>query len=236
MSLLSIVSDTEEGAAVLCNLPAPDSVINSTDPNVPLLLRLANQEGRELARRHDWQALMVDYTVASLGAELQTALPDDYDRLMPYPEIWNRSTGQIYNGPTAHRTWGALKGLGVTAGVPGWWRLLGNALYITPAPTAGQTLAFPYMSKNWCQSSGATPQSKWQADTDTALIPERLFTLGIVWRYKKTKGLDYAEDMSTYEREVERACSRDRGAGVIRPRHYTHTDYPPYSWTGVVIP
>jgi hypothetical protein len=208
MSLLTIITDAEQGAATLCGLPSPTTVIGSTDPNVPLLLRLANQEGRELARRHDWQALTVDYTVTTLAAELQTALPSDYDRLpVMGVELWNRTTGQPYTGPTGLRTWGRIKGLGITSGSPGWWRLLGGALYITPAPTAGQTLAFPYISKNWVSSS----KDHFTLDADTTLIPERLITLGIVWRYKANKGRDYAEDMASYEREVERACSRDRG-------------------------
>ena len=38
--------------------------------------------------------------------------------------------------------------------------------------------------------------------------------LGLTWRWLRSKGMDYAEDMSTYEREVERAASRDRG---LRP-------------------
>lgn len=234
MSLLSIITDPEEGAAVLCNLPNPTSVINSTDPNIPLLLRLANQEGKDLSRRHDWQNLQVDYTVVSLGAELQTALPADFDHFLSNPELWNRSTNQKYWGPTSAREWGQLKAAGITAGSPGWWRLIGNALYITPAPTAGQTLAIPYQSINWCESSSGTDQSRWQADTDTARIPERLITLGIVWRWKKSRGLDYAEDLATYEREVERACSRDRGPNILRLRRGRIDDIPPPSWPGSI--
>jgi hypothetical protein len=237
MSLLTIISDPEEGAAVLCGLPSPSAVVGTTDPNVPTLLRLANQEGRELARRHDWQALMVDYTVASLGAELQTALPTDFERLLPNIEIWNRTLGLKYDGPTDPRKWGQIKGLGLTTGQPGWWRLLGNALYITPAPTAGQTLAFPYISKNWAASSGGTPQAKFAADGDVARIPERLITLGIIWRYKSSKGFDYAEAMSTYEREVERACSRDRGtAPVILSKPRRDDGLVDATWHGVIVP
>ncbi len=239
MSLLDIVQD----AAVLCNLPAPTSVISSSDPNVPLLLRLANQEGRELSRRHDWQALLVDFTQTSVATEKQTALPTDYDRLTAYPEVWNRSLGLPYNGPTSPRTWGTLKGLAVTSAQPGWWRLtsssvspFGPTIEITPAPTAGETLAFYYLTNTWCRSSAFVDQDSWESDTDEALIPDRLITLGMVWRYKQAKGLDYAENMSTYEREVERACSRDKGAGVIRPRSTVRDDLPPYSWTGTVTP
>ncbi len=242
MSLLDIIANPVEGAAVLCNLPAPTSVISSSDPNVPLLLRLANQEGRELARRHDWRDLMVDHTQASVATEIQTALPTAYDRLIAYPEVWNRSLGLPYSGPTSPRTWGTLKGLAVTSAQPGWWRLTYTGtprlptIEITPAPTAGETLALYYVSKNWCISPANVDQDHWVSDTDESIIPQRLITLGVVWRYKKSKGLDYAEDMSTYEREVERACSRDKAAGVIRPRSTTRGDLPPYSWTGTVTP
>ncbi len=239
MSLLTIVQD----AAVLCNLPAPSSVINSSDPNVPLLLRSANQEGNELSRRHDWAQLLADFTFTSVATEKQTALPVTYDRLASYPELWNRSLGLPYSGPTSPRTWGTIKGLAVTSSSPGWWRLtysntvpFGPTIEITPAPTAGQTLALYFVHKLWCHDTSFGGQDEWLSDTDEAYIPERLIILGIVWRYKKSKGLDYAEDMSTYEREVERACSRDKGAGVIRPRSTTRGDLPPYSWTGTVTP
>src|SRR5580765_6945324 len=152
MTLLTMISGSNKGVAGLCNLPSPTSIIGSTDVNVPLLLRLANQEGKELSRRHDWQALVVDYTVTTLAAELQTAFPEDFDRMVPYPEIWNRSLSLPYNGPTSYRTWGTLKGLSVTSASPGWWRILGESLYIYPAPTAGQTIAFPYVSTNWCRT------------------------------------------------------------------------------------
>lgn len=236
MSLLSIISGNEHGAAALCNLPSPTSIINSTDPNVPLLLRLANQEGRELARRHDWQAIKVAYTVATIATEAQTALPSDFDRLLPKPDIWNRSLGLQYVWANDSE-WEAIKALAVTSGSPGWVMLLGNALYITPAPTAGQTLAFRYMSTQWCQSAALVAQTYWQADTDTAKLPEYLIALGIIWRYKKSKGLDYAEDMTTYERALDLAASRDRGNRMIKlERSSREFDLPPFNWPGTVTP
>jgi hypothetical protein len=234
MSLRTIISDPEFGAAALCGLAAPTSIVGSSDTSAILWLALANEEGRELARRHDWQAITVDYTVATLGAELQTDLPSDFERLLPYPELWNRSTSQMYSGPTSARAWGQIKGTGISTGTPGWWRLLGNALYITPAPTAGQTLAFPYVSNAWVQPESGSNKDHFTLDTDTALLPERLITLGIIWRFKKNKGLDYAEEMGTYEREVERAASRDRGLGAISPP--VNNRFPiDRTWPGTVI-
>jgi hypothetical protein len=235
MTLQTIISDPEYGAAILCGLSAPTSIVGSTDPNATILLALANQEGRELARRHDWQGITVDYTVTTLGAELQTDLPSDYDRFLPYPELWNRSSSQMYSGPTGVRLWGQIKGTGTTTGSPGWWRLNGDSLYITPAPTAGQTLAFFYISKNWVEAAAGGTKDHFTLDTDTALVPERLISLGIVWRYKQSKGFKYDEDLATYEREVERAASRDRGLGAIIPPVNNRSPVD-RTWSGTVVP
>jgi hypothetical protein len=85
---------------------------------------------------------------------------------------------------------------------------------IYPAPTAGNTIELEYVSRNWCTSAAAVEQNTWLADSDLGRISEELMALGVTWRWLKSKGMDYAEDMATYDREVERACSRDRG---IRP-------------------
>jgi hypothetical protein len=259
MTLLTIIQD----AAVLCNLPEPSSAFNSTDPNVPLLLRLANQEGNELARRHDWARLAVPASAASFSStatEEQTNFTDfglagiayesanttndaSVDRLLA--ELWNTSLTMKYTGPVDETTWQRLHALAITSGTPGWWRIgyssvVGvNTIYIYPAPTAGEIITFSFVSHQWVITTTTTSGSsdKWTSDTDYGAIPERLMTLGVIWRYKRAKGLDYAEDMATYEREVERACSRDRGPGKLYlSRQYPYADYALPTWPGQVIP
>lgn len=192
-------------------------MFGSTDANVAILLRLLRQEGDELARRHDWQALVVQQTFVSVAAEAQpAALPSDYDRLMPDARLWDRTSNFIVSGPTGSRAWLQIHGAGY-GGVTGWWRLISGVLNIYPAPAAGRTYALEYVSRNWAASSGGTAKSTFEADTDVGRIPERLMTLGLIWRWRHAKGLDYAEDMRTYEREMERASARDRGLAIITP-------------------
>jgi hypothetical protein len=38
---------------------------------------------------------------------------------------------------------------------------------------------------------------------------------GLKWRWKKEKGLDYAEDLRTYETQVKDAMGRDGGKRVL---------------------
>ncbi len=93
------------------------------------------------------------------------------------------------------------------------FRIRGNRFLISPTPNSVETVAYEYISKNWCQSEGGTGQSEWAADTDVGLLDEELMKLGVVWRFKAKKGLDYAEDMNSYEIKVNKAILKD-GARV----------------------
>ena len=230
MTCLSLVQD----AAVLLGLPPP-ATIASTDSTARLLFRLANLEGRELMRRHDWQALTVERTFTSLATVEQTgAVPSDYDRLVYAADIWDRSRNLKFAGPTPSRVWQDLQ-TNLTGGIVGWWRLLGGELNIFPAQPAGNTLAFEYISKNWAVSSGGTAKEAFTEDTDTALLREDLMMMGVMWRYGAvTKAFDYAENLATYEREVEKATSRDRGTGVIYPPPSESTMPPVPTWPGTI--
>lgn len=223
MSLLTIV----QNAASQLGLRQPQAVFGSTDLTAAILSRFAQQEGDELSRWHDWQAITAVQSFTSTATQVQaTGIPTDFDRFAYNVEIWDRTNNQKFAGPTPQRTWSQLQS-GTTGGIAGWWRMMGGELNIYPAPAAGSTIQFEYISKNWCESASAVGQALWMADTDVALLPERLFTLGVVWRFHASKGLRYAEDMATYEREKERAAARDRGTGISRPRG-DDCNWPPY--------
>lgn len=213
MSLLTIV----QGAAASLNLNVPTSVVGNSAKDAVQFLILAKHAGRELARSHNWQNLVVQNTWTTTATAVQTsALPTaDYDRLVPDAEVWNRTSNVLVVGPTPSNAWQRLQTGITTGGVSGWWRIVGNVLNILPKPTTGQTYAVEYISKRWCQSSGGTLQETWAADADTALVSEDLIELGLIWRILRARGLDYAEEMSTYEREVEKVSARDRGLGVM---------------------
>jgi hypothetical protein len=210
MSLLTIC----QGAAAALSLPVPASIVGNIEPNAVILLILAKQEGRQLARRHDWQNITVAHTWTTTATVAQSlALPSDYDHLVPDVEIWNRSSNTLLRGPTPSNIWMRLQS-GISGGVTGWWRIIGNVLQVYPAPAASLTFALDYVSKNYCESSGGTDQSDWAADGDLGRVPEHLIELGVMWRWLRAKGMDYAEELATYEREVEKASARDRGTTV----------------------
>lgn len=231
MALIDIIKD----AASQLGLRQPSLVVGSTDQTAQILLRFANQAGKELASYHDWQDLIVEQSHTSLATVVQTgALGTDYDRMVYNVEIWNTTETRRYAGPTSQRVWQRAQ-RSVTGGIAGYWRIKGGELNIYPAPTAGQTIVFEYVSKHWCENAAGVGQERFMADTDVALINEDLFALEIVWRYRHSRGFaQYAEDLKTCEIEKEKAASRDRGTGVIRPSQ-SGGDEPPYPvWDGTI--
>ena len=96
-------------------------------------------------------------------------------------------------------------------------RINGNVVFsIDPVPTDNLTpLVFEYVSNAWCQSSGGTPQSLWEADTDTGILDEDLLMLGTRWRVYARLGFDYQSELDEYETEVSKAMAVDGGAAIL---------------------
>lgn len=210
MSYLTIV----QRAAQLLSLPTPATVVGSTDPNVVQLGALANEVGEALSRDHDWQALTRQYTFQTADAEEQPdAVPDDWDRFLP-DTFYNRTTIRQLQLITP-QVWQAIKALPALGTPYIMWRERDGVFLTTPTPPADQTIAYEYVSKNWVLSPASVPRSYFQEDADTTYLDERLLRLGTIWRFKQTKGLDYAEDLKTYEIERQKTQGKDGGATAL---------------------
>lgn len=95
--------------------------------------------------------------------------------------------------------------------------ILNNKMFINPTPTnTTDTIAYDYFSNAWCASSGGTAQTKWAADTDTYLLDEDCFVLGLKWRFLRSKGLNYDQEFRDYQDQCNRVMARD-GAGRDLP-------------------
>lgn len=212
MSLLTIIQD----AADLIGLPRPSAVLSSADQQVRQLLALANQEGRLLSRRHDWQALVRESTFTTVATESQGALTTLCPgiRYVANETQWDRTRLTPLGGPLSAREWQSLKGFTVT-GPYFDYRIRGGNLLLIPSPPAGETVALEYLSTYWCQSSGGTDQSKWAADDDVGVLSEEIMASGVRWRFLRAKGMDYAEEFREYEMMVSQEIARDGGRRTL---------------------
>lgn len=224
MTLITIVSDASDRIG----LQRPSAVMSSTDLTVRTLLGFAQQEGRELARAATWQALQTEKTFTTVAQELQTsAIPTDFDWYMQ-DTMYNRTSRRKVEGPLTPGEWQVTKATLVTLVNPAF-RIRGRNILITPTPSAGDTVAYEYISKNWCESESGTDQSSWAADSDVGLLDEELMTLGVIWRYRKSKGFDYAEDFRSYEVMKNQLMLRDGARPRINsgPGAIDRNPYPP---------
>lgn len=210
MTLLAIV----QAACDRLNLPEPTIVMTSTVESVRTLRGFALEEGRELARRTAWQRLTREHSFPTIatGDQGASSVPGDLGWIKP-DTVFNRTRRRQMLGPIDDAEWQRAQASLIVAADPSF-RIRGGTMLISPTPPAGETVAYEYVSNRWCQSAGGSDQSEWLADDDVPILDEELFTLGLVWRFRKAKGLDYAEDFRTYEARLAEAMLRDG----VRPR------------------
>lgn len=208
MSLLSIIRDAADGAKAT----RPTQVIGSGDLTARLMLRCANESGKTLALRHDWEAMQREASFTATATTVQSdALPSDFSRTMP-GTFWNRTQNRRIVGPLSSQRWQQLQS-GLIVMPYDAFRIRGGSLLMTPTPTAGDQMYYEYVSKYWCMSSGDTTadQESWADDTDVSVFDEELMTLDVIWRYQKANGLDYGESMNSFEFRLASLTGTDGG-------------------------
>lgn len=214
MTLLTIVQNA-------CNelgISSPSTVIGNADAQIKQLLALSNREGKSLAARatEGWEELITEATHTTLAQANQgsmNTIAPSYKFIL-HNTLFNRTTQRPLLGELSPSEWQLLQAT-PTSNVYDHFRIRNGDLLIDPVPEAGETIAFEYMSKLWCQSSGGTAQEVWAADTDTGRLDEELLTLGLIWRWKAAKGFDYKEEFAEYERQVADALCRNGVKPVI---------------------
>ena len=213
MSLLTTVQRFCERT----NINTPNAVLGSTDPQIKQVKALLEEEGTDLAQRAEWQVLVQEATHTTVATESQGDIDTIFSNGFRYIKNgtgWDR-TEQLPLYDVSSTDWQQIKANAVT-GSYYEIRMRGNELLAIPTPTAGNTWAFEYISYNWItDSTGATYKEFFTQDTDLMLLPERILLAGLRWRWKKEKGLEYAEDFASYERLVNNAISRQGFSGPL---------------------
>jgi hypothetical protein len=206
MSLLTIVN----AAQAMLNLPVSATVIGNPGQAQKQLLALSNLDGKMTADEFAWQRLIRETSFTTVATEEQTDasadLPADLGWIID-ETLFNRNTTLKITGPLASREWQERKAFGVNVA---WsqYRIRGNSFWFLPAPTAGESVYYEYVSSYFCESAGGTAQAAWTADSDVARIPENVMTLGLIWRWKAAKGMEHSGDYNNWVEAKERAAAR----------------------------
>jgi hypothetical protein len=214
VSVLTIIQEVCDRLS----LTRPSVVYTSTDQNVIQLRGLLTEAAVALARRPErgWQALQAEWSFVTVNAQVQTnaPLPPDFYAFVPN-SFFNRSTMRPVWGPYTPAQWQLLQARPALSTVYLGYRERAGQFLIGPAPNAGDTIAYEYVSSYWAKSSAAQPKATFTADDDGTYLDEELLKLDLKWRYKQAKGLDYGEDMETAERAIQKALAEDGGSGEL---------------------
>ena len=206
MSLLTIV----QNAAAEIKIIKPTSVVNNTDPDVESLFRQINKVGDRLMKLYPWQILTKEHTFTSVATEEQTGiLPADFDRFR-METFWNRTDQYFISGPISSTEWQGLKATSYSTEEYRKFAIRGDSILVIPTMGAGKTLAFEYVSKNWCQSALSVGQTVFAADTDTSIINEELLTRGLIWEHLNAEGLPNAAEANNFVEYYKILVKNDR--------------------------
>ena len=219
MSLLTIV----QSAAIRCGFqPIPVSAaIGIVDQNVQQLVIFSQDAGRELVERANWTNLDTAGTVIGDGVSTLFILPPDWVRFSPSDKcprgalVSNKDPLIPLQGPVNTETLNIMKAMPAGAARP-VWRIIGGALEIWPALAMSELVTFNYYSSFWIiDATRTTTRNRWVSDDDISLINEDTVMKGTVWRWKQTKGLEYAEDFRAYEMSFARNAGQQMTERVI---------------------
>ena len=143
-------------------------------------------------------------------------LPADYDYMITGTQ-WDRGfRWQIY-GPLTPQEWQVLKsGLSPT-GPRRRFRLMQGKFFLDPIPYDSNSLVFEYYSLAFAlDATGLIPKNLFTQDADTYVLPDDLLIQGLIWRFRRAKGLDYAEERKSYEDAMARELARDTSSQALQ--------------------
>ncbi|RAS13550.1 hypothetical protein [Ensifer adhaerens] len=198
MTLLSAINE-------VCDVVSLDrfqSVYGNNDPNAQTMVALAQEAGDEISRRGDWSKMLKTQTVSSSPHNL----PDDFQRMTPGGAI-RTSAGVFLRPVTNSSQWAVI--VGVPSTQPYFFVKTAQVLF-SPASSAVAAI-IEYVSKNWVLTGSSDERATLLADDDTPLFPERLLTKGVLWRWKRQKGLPFDDVLAEFEADLAHELNADRG-------------------------
>lgn len=190
------------------------TVFSSSDQIALEMADLANEVATDISRSHDWRGLTKIAVVTGNGGTTYP-LPTDYDRMTKLAEV-DAPAGLMFGyQPIGDvNEWMRYMAGQHTIRAPGGWIIIGGDLHFWPAPSGNAQ--FPYVSRYYVKGQNGTAKAQFTRDDDDFVLDPRLLTLALVWRWRAQKGMEYAEDMETFELALSQAQARDRGSYVIR--------------------
>lgn len=214
MSLLTICK------SVLAEVgwPVVSSIVSNQDATAQQIFAIANAELEAISELFDWPHLEVEYPFVTVPGQAVVLWPSDF-RNLSHSSVFNKDEYYEIKGSTSMQYWELLKYGKLSSlnraryrttyplGVPG--------IEITPAPTDAENLVSVYYSGAYARDQDGNSIPRFMTDTDVSKVPERYVKLGVKWRFRRAKGLDFSAELAEYNSTVQTQFSKYVGAAEI---------------------
>jgi hypothetical protein len=199
--------------------PVPNVIATSSDSTAQQIFAIANTELGIISEAHNWPHLEMEYEFTTVPGQSLYLWPVDF-RVQAQQGIFDASQYYHVKGSMNLQDWYRLKEglLGslsqlvfrnyvTQAGVQG--------IEITPTPTGAQDLVATYYTQMYARTDADVHIPKYMVDTDVSKVPESYVELGVKWRFRRAKGLDFSVELAEYNSTVRTQYAKYISAAEI---------------------
>lgn len=111
-----------------------------------------------------------------------------------------------------------MKGEGINTSLGRRARLIAGKMEFfdtIDASSSGNLIKYEYISSNLAKNASGTAQANLTSDTYLPRMNDLPVILGVVWRYKQQKGLEWQKDYDTYRRECQKYMGWNRAPSFL---------------------
>ncbi|MEE8289795.1 MAG: hypothetical protein V3R25_10325 [Nitrosomonadaceae bacterium] len=201
MTLLTIVQDALNEIG---DTEVPASIVANPNRTAKQTLALANRSLLETARRLNWQYVSKTETLTTIINQEEYDLPSDFSRMVD-TTFWNAFNRRRVFGAITPQLWARYQNLAPGATIAQFYRIFQSAtgtglkVRFYPLPGEAVDLSYEYISNGLVEDTLGVVKPKFTADDDVSLLDEDCISLGVKWRFLKSKGYPYAEEFRDYE-------------------------------------
>lgn len=215
-------------AARQCSITPPDSwITTSTLAHVEMRDDFLLETIEELHKRLDWGSPIArQVTIKGDGVTEDHALPSDFVRITREPNAVYQNVNNQRRGYSMLRDgdWTELKTFG-TGGGNLFYKIQGYegnyTISLYPTLSAGAPGGFSdgvvvsYISTRWTVNEFGAYSDVFDDPNEDTIFPRRILELGIVWRFRRRKGLPFEDVLAEYESWIAVKANENRGNMVV---------------------
>lgn len=211
--------------------PVPSAIVSNNDATAQQIFAIANTELRSVSHTYDWPQLEVEYEFDTVADQTEYALPTDF-RKIATDSLFDTEEYYRLRGSTPIAQWNKYKHglLGSLSHQRYRMKYVQNVadmnpyMELTPAPTDIRSLVALYFTNELVLTNDGTGAHGYVSDDDASKVPEHVIELGVKWRFRRAKGLDFSAELAEYNTHVKQMFAGLKALGDIpvggNPHYY----------------